>query len=93
MTKKKYRDVYVVEDSLIYMQGDWTAQEFVEACKAWDDGYIVRLIDVHHCYARSVPFWEGGEYQYNYIDLYRAKDRGAFLITFAEEFVDLGDPD
>lgn len=91
MTKKQpLWDIQVLGGEVIFTPGTFNQDAFAAQCLKHDDGYEVQPRDVSYSIARWIPVWENGEYAGHYLDYPVAPKRGAFPITFAETFRELG---
>lgn len=91
-TKQPLWDIKIAgHGDAIFIPGKRDPAEFVAQCRDHDDGYDVLESDVAYCYARWIPVWEDGEFQGHYLDYPTpGPKRGAFLITLAERYTELG---
>lgn len=90
MGKKQLWDIQTLDGEVIFSPGTFTQVEFAAQCLDHDDGYEVLPADVSYCHARWIPVWEDGEFAGHYLDYPVKPSRGAFPITFAERFTELG---
>lgn len=91
MTKKIAFDLQYYEDWRCVYVNDWRAPEDFRAQAAEIfPGMVVAVGSVHMCFARWTPYWDwengNGEYGGQYLAYPVKPGRGAFEITYSENF-------
>lgn len=74
------------DGQLLYTKGHHDPAEFCEVATRVYGGTLISTTDVYQTYARWCGVFEDGKHRGNYLDYPVKPGRGAFPITYAEEF-------